>query len=363
MRITVDARELAGRPTGVGRYLVELLTEWEASGAMHRHDFVLYAHDTPAWLPGGFRSAVRLLPGGGGTMWEQRDLARAIAADRPGVHFAPAYSAPLTAAAPTVVAIHDVSFLAHPEWFGRREALRRRVVTGWSARRARTVITISEFSRREIVARIGIPDGKVRVIYPGIRPLAVAPPAASREPLVLYVGSLFQRRHVDVLIKAFAAVHARLGDARLEIVGENRTRPPVDFEALVSRLSLGDGVARLRSYADEASLRQLYARAAVFVFLSHYEGFGLTPLEALAAGAAPVVLDTPVARETLGSAAVFVPAIAAATGAVASAIETLLTDEAARMAIVNRGPAVLARYRWDEAAAATLHVLEEAAGA
>ncbi|MDP1569023.1 MAG: glycosyltransferase family 1 protein [Vicinamibacterales bacterium] len=360
MRIGIDARELTGRPTGVGRYLVELLTEWAGDPDAARHTFTLYTHATPAWLPEAFRSSVRIVPGAGGTRWEQRDLARAIAADRPGVFFAPGYTAPLTAAAPVVVAVHDVSFFAHPEWFGWREGLRRRHLTAWSARRARRVITISEFSRREIVAHIGLPEARIQVIYPGIRPPA-SPATAARDPLVLYVGSLFQRRHVDALITAFAQVRAGVPGARLEIVGENRTRPHIDFDALVARLGLGEAVS-LRSYVDEATLGDLYDRAAVFVFLSAYEGFGLTPLEALAAGAAPVVLDTPVAREVLGPAARFVPPVAAVHGVIADALTDLLTDVPGRAALLAHAGDVLGRYQWRDAARATLHVLEEAAG-
>ncbi len=362
MRIAIDARELVGRPTGVGRYLLELLTEWAVAPAARRHTFTLYMHGAPAWLPEAFRSDVRVLPGRGGTRWEQQTLARAIAADGPGVVFSPGYTTPLTAAAPVVVAVHDVSFFAHPEWFPWREGTRRRWLTAWSARRARRVITISDFSRREIVARIGLPVARVQIIYPGIRPPVTPPPGGPREPLVLYVGSLFQRRHVDTLITAFAQVHAFLPQARLEIVGENRTRPHVDFDALVSRLGIGAAVG-IRSYVDEPTLRALYARAAVFVFLSEYEGFGLTPLEALAAGAAPIVLDTPVSREVLGGAARFVPAGALEERAVVEAVTELLTDERARRTLQDASGTVLQRYRWPEAAAETLRALEEAAGA
>jgi glycosyltransferase involved in cell wall biosynthesis len=361
MRIAIDARELVGKPTGVGRYLMELLTEWADGPEARRHAFALYAHSTPAWLPEAFRASVRVLPGGGGTLWEQRTLARAIAADRPGVLFAPGYTAPLTAAAPVVVAVHDVSFFAHPEWFSWREGARRRFFTAWSARRARRVLTVSTFSRQQIVTHIGLPEARVQVIYHGIRPPEVTPAAGPREPLVLHVGSLFQRRHVDALITAFAHVRARMPQARLEIVGENRTRPHIDFEALVAGLDLA-GAVGLRSYVDEPTLHDLYARAAVFVFLSEYEGFGLTPLEALAAGVAPVVLDTPVSREVLGTAACFVPRVAVSDGRLASALIDLLADEGARAPLLAAGAAVLHRYQWRDAAAATLRVLEEAAG-
>jgi glycosyltransferase involved in cell wall biosynthesis len=224
------------------------------------------------------------------------------------------------------------------------------------------VLTISEFSRREIVERLGLPSARVRVIYPGVRLPAHAVSVGPREPLVLYVGSLFQRRHVDVLIDAFARVQAHVPDARLELVGENRTRPFVDFGQRVRRLGIGDTVG-IRSYVDEATLAELYARAAVFVFLSEYEGFGLTPLEALAAGVPPIVLDTAVVREVLAPAARFVPGLGEAERVVAQLVVELLTNEAARRDVLAAGPDVLARYQWPHAASQTLRVLEEAAGA
>ena len=103
----------------------------------------------------------RAAPGGSSAYCPR--LVREAKAD---VLFAPGYTAPLFAGVPTVVAIHDVSFAAHPEWFGWREGLRRRTLTRLSAQRAARVLTISEFSKREIVSHLGIPAGKIEVIYP-----------------------------------------------------------------------------------------------------------------------------------------------------------------------------------------------------
>jgi glycosyltransferase involved in cell wall biosynthesis len=97
----------------------------------------------------------------------------------------------------------------------------------------------------------------------------------------------------------------------------------------------------------------------VLAFLSEYEGFGFTPLEALAAGVAPVLLDTPIARETCGAAARYVAPDAPST-AVAAAIVELLTDAAARAAVMQRAPEILLRYDWEIAAADTMRVIEEA---
>jgi glycosyltransferase involved in cell wall biosynthesis len=359
--IAVDARELAGRATGVGRYLSELLTRWSSSPEAHRYQWQLYAHQ-PVTVPAAFSKSVMVLPGRGGTSWEQWTLARALAHRRPDVLFAPGYTSPLTAPCPTVVTIHDVSFAAHPEWFSPREGLRRRVLTGWSARRARTVITDSNYSRDEIVRHVGIPSQRITVIPLGVHP-SKQRALLEREPLVLYVGSLFRRRHVDKLIEAFVQVVApNLPGSRLEIVGDNRLYPAADpGDAL---RSLAPDIARrvrLRSYVDDETLQGLYRRASVFAFLSEYEGFGLTPLEALAAGVAPVVFDTPVAREVYGPAAEYVRDLSAQT--VGDVLTRLLTRSEARDAILGRAAAVLDRYSWDRAADATLRALEGAVNA
>lgn len=361
MKIAVDARELTGHATGVGRYLSELLHEWAGSPRARAHEWLFYSHRGVA-VPARSHEAVRILHGTGGTRWEQWTLARALAADRPDVLFAPGYTAPLGVRCPTVLTVHDVSFAAHPEWFARREGARRRTMTRLSALRARIVLTDSAFSRDEIVNHLGISIAKVRVIPLGIRALSVERRRPAT-PTVLFVGSIFRRRHVDALIRAFSSVVApRVRDSRLEIVGENRSHPPMDLSRLVTLESL-DTQRRIaiRSYVDDETLTELYATASVFVFPSEYEGFGLTPLEALAAGIPPVVLDTAIALEIYGPAARYVQMTPALEQHLGDAIVQLLTSDTARDDVLRHAPGVLSRYRWDKTAAETLAVLEEAA--
>ena len=371
MRVAIDARELCGRPTGVGRYLGGLLDAWSRSDATRRHHLTLVA---PRAIEGRARwtADVEVAPGAGGTLWEQLALPRAVRALAPDVFFAPGYTAPLTVAAPLVLTIHDLSFFAHPEWFSFREGARRRQLTAWSARRAKAVITDSEFSRTEIARHIGIKN--VRVIPLGVGRADGRSDDRSndrsnghsndrlndRSSTVLFVGSLFQRRRVDRLMQAFDLVADRVPNARLEIVGENRTSPLIDFEAVRQRCRNAARIS-IRSYVDEATLSSLYADASVFAFLSEYEGFGLTPLEALAAGLPLLVLDTAIARETCGAAARYV-APSASDEELAAALADLLTNPAAREDILRHQAGTLARYDWNLAAAATLSVLEEAAG-
>ncbi len=366
MRIAVDARELVGQRTGVGRYLAELCDQWVTLPADGPHRFELYGHlpgDTPEVLGAPFDRHVgpfsyRAVPGAGGTVWEQWDFARAIRADAPDVLFAPAYTAPLRVPVPVVLTVHDISFEAHPEWFGWREGLRRRWLTRQSAGRAHRIISVSEFTRDELVSHFRTPAARVRVVWSGAG-TPTMPGDAVRTPLVLYVGSIFNRRHIPVLIDGFAEVGRRHPSAELVLVGANRTHPPEDPLRLAERAGITSRV-QVRDYVDDTELRTLYQRASVFVFLSEYEGFGLPPLEAMAAGIPVVVGDTPVARELYGDAALRVPVDD--PDAVASALLCFLQDDTARQRALAAAAARLPLFTWQRAAAETLAVLDEAGG-
>ena len=352
MRIGIDARELAGNVTGVGRYLGGLLNEWASSGAAAAHQFVLYAH---APLPAAYSSLeLHILPGSSGTWWQQATLATAARGDRLDVFFAPHYTAPLLLKTPTVVVMHDVSFAAHPEWFRMREGLRLRTLARLSAARARAIVTVSEFSRSEIAEHLGVRGRPIHVIPPGI-PLRTTAVAAVREPRLLYVGSIFNRRHVPALIQAFADVARAHPDASLDLVGDNRSYPFEDIAAAIDFEQMGDRI-RWHRYVSDDQLSDLYSRARGFAFLSDYEGLGMTPLEALAAGAPSVLYDTEIARETCGDAALYVQR--GNRDAATRALERLLFDEPVRTQLLAAAPSTLAKFNWPRAARETLSVLE-----
>lgn len=339
MRIAIDARELGGRPTGVGRYLSELLAAWEQMPEARAHEFIL----------------LRPADGDGSTAWEQLELPRLVREARADLLFAPGYTGPLRCAVPMVVAVHDVSFAAHPEWFSWREGARRRTITRLAAERAARVLTISEFSRREIVRHLGVPESKVTVTYLGVTSSLAARAFTARQAhTILYVGSLFNRRHIAELVAGVARLAQRQPGVRLELVGDNRTRPHLDVGALALAAGARDAIG-VQSYVPDEELAALYAGARAFVFLSSYEGFGLTPLEALASGLPIVVLDTAVAREIYGDAAIYVtrpdPAL------IDAALERALFDEPERARVMQAAPAILARYSWPRCAERVLDVL------
>ena len=372
MRIGIDARELCGRSTGAGRYLAGLLQQWTGDDRARRHEFLLYAAD-PISIALDGRFSARRVPGPPGWWWEQMRVPRVVSGDHVDVWFAPAYTAPLRLRAPSVVAVHDLSFVAHPEWFRFREGARRRLFTRHSARAARAVITISEFSKRELVERLDVPAERIHVIPPGIGGVvgghgAPGESARSSNPKslipnpynVLYVGSIFNRRHVPDLIRAFGPIARSHPGVALDIAGDNRSQPREDLRRTIESEGL-QTIVQWHEYVADEQLAALYAHARAFAFLSEYEGLGLTPLEALAHGVPAVLLDTPVARESCGDAALYVPPHD--LPAVTRALETVLFDETVRARLLAAAPAVLTKYSWPRAARETLAVLERAAAA
>jgi glycosyltransferase involved in cell wall biosynthesis len=377
MRIAVDGRELAPHPTGVGRYLLEILQAWAADPAAADCEVTVYAPadvglSGPALQGPGARVTGRALTGLAGTAWEQIQLPLGLLG-RADVVYAPAYSAPAFAPAPVVLTIHDVSFFAHPEWFPPREGRRRRATCRIAAANAASVLTDSAFSRAEIVRWLGLAPSRVRAIPLGVsarvQPLRESARDSARDtardsvpstapPLVLCVGTLLNRRHLPELVHAFAPLGREDARARLVLVGGNRTWPRQDLRAVARDAGVGDAVT-IRPWVSDAELAALYGAATAFAWLSTYEGFGLPPLEAMAAGVPVVAYDTPVAREVYQDAATLVPV--GRVDAVTDALRALCLDATAREARRAAGLVHVRRFDWADTARQTLAALREAA--
>ena len=366
MQIGVDARELQGRPTGVGRYLRGLLRAWPRDAD---DDLLLYFNG-PApsdAAPKDARIALRPLGEHAvrGLWWQEARLPRAARRDRLDVFFAPAYACPLLLDVPRVTTVHDLSFVSLPEDFSPLDGARRRALVGLSLGASRRIVAVSEFTRREIQAWRPDTAGRVAVISHGSED--GLPPALPREearqrlriggPLVVSVGSILTRRRLPTLLQAWALLLRSHPAAFLDVVGENRTHPRIDIDAVVGRLDIA-GSVRLSGFQSDEALALRYAAADVAVYLSEYEGFGLPVLEAMARGIAVVTSLRPATGELFGGASLTVDPTD--PRAIAAAIGRLLDDAGLRGRLVERGRALSARHTWAEAAARTREVLLEA---
>jgi len=367
LRIGIDARELQGRPTGTGRYLRSLLRNWPETG---EDTLIAYFNGRPPAdaIPSTGRLELRGVGDGSqrGLLWQQRALPEAARVDGLTVFFSPAYTCPLGLQVPRVTAVHDLSYFARPDEFPFWDGLRRRLLGRASLRASSRVLACSAFTHREIAARF--PDIAARVHHVPLGAdddLLPAPPREAARarlgvtgPLLLAVGTLLHRRCIPELLRAVARLLPKFPELRLHLIGENRTHPYRDFQALVDELGLRRNV-ELPGFVDEASLADRYAAADVALALSDYEGFGLPALEALARGLPLVAADRPALNEVVGNAALLVNPRDPA--AIADAVAELLGDEALRGSLLARGRARAARFSWIETAHQTRDQLKAAA--
>lgn len=359
LRIGIDARELGERPTGTGRYLASLLEEWIGRDDLRLH---LFTHREDRTL-GVWRErvAVTTLGTSRGTWFEQVLLPRALRRTPLDVFFAPAFSCPVLTSVPRVTAVHDLSFFAFPDDFAWLEGLRRRLLVGASIRASTMVLTLSAFMRGEIAARFPYAAAKVRVVPLAAHP--VTPPAGvvtndDQPPVLVSVGSLFNRRRMPELLAACAILRKRGVPFHLRVLGDNRTHPRWDGQTQAAALGLGDLVT-FGGYAAEAERSALLGSATVALYLSRYEGFGLPALEALVSGIPLIVSDDRPLNELFGSAAAVVDA--ASPLHLAEGIAAVLGDQKRREDMRRRGLALASMFSWPACAEATLQALREAA--
>jgi glycosyltransferase involved in cell wall biosynthesis len=229
---------------------------------------------------------------------------------------------------------------------------------------------VSNASKRDIEHYLGIPDSKIEVVPNALdERLAVAPPAAAiarvaeryqlNSPFILYAGNIKPHKNVDRLIEAYAILRRRgLGDVKLLVIGDEISNYP-NLRRLVHQFQLHPHI-RFFGFVPDETLAALYRLASVFVFPSLYEGFGLPPFEAMAAGVPVVTSNVSSLPEVVGDAALLVDPMDA--GAIADAIARVLDDASLRAELVRRGRARVAEFSWDKAAASVHRVYEQAIG-
>lgn len=293
-------------------------------------------------------------------VWEQLALPvvlRTIGAEL--VH-GPVFVGPLLSSCPMVITIHDLSFIRFPALFRPANRLYLSVMTRLSARRARRLIAVSAWTAAETTGLLGIPSERISVIYHGVdpafRPLPSDEVAEFRHRMglpprfILCVGTLEPRKNLVRLVEAFARIRDR--QVGLILVGGKGWF----YEELFARIEALDLQERVvcAGYVDNEALPLWYNAATLLAYPSLYEGFGLPVLEAQACGTPVLTSNASSLPEAAGDAAVMVPPDD--VEALTAALDMLLSDEALREELRERGLRHAAQFSWQRTALETARV-------
>ena len=364
MRFAVDAHAIGRHLTGNEVYIRGLLGGF--AEVDRRSEFIAYVSEPGAeqWVPERFQ--VRRVSGNPYSRlgWE---LGRLIRADQPDlVHVQ--YTAPLRAGVPTVVTVHDVSFLEHPEYFTVTRRSQLSLTVGRTVKRASRIITVSEFSRAAILRAYDLDPERVRVIPNAANPefrvvgreraqKAVEAKLGFDAPFVLTVGDLQPRKNQIGLIAAFAKLLTECPQLKHHLV---LTGKETWFTPKVREAARHSGFAsriHFTGFVSDEELLELYNACECFVFPSFYEGFGLPILEAMACGKAVACSNTSSMPEVAdGAGLLFDPH---QTGEITRALKDILLDAELRGRLERLGLQRAAGFTWKKSARATLDVYRE----
>jgi glycosyltransferase involved in cell wall biosynthesis len=384
LRIVLDCRHI--RDFGVGTYIRNLTRALGVVDTENEYILICFKADVPMLpaLPGNFRSLI----------YQGRDtdpsehLAYPLFLRKLGatLYHIPLAMVPLLMPKPYVVTVHDVSRLLFDQASGWRSDLRRfRFRRGLM--RAASIISVSGATKGDLDSLLNIPLDRVQLIYnaPDPRFFEHAPPADARAggpdivmherrrileryqityPFLLYAGTIRPQKNIPRLVEAFAVLRTELEnhpyyrDLRLVIIGDDLSRHPAVRRA-VAQTRLGNSV-RFLGFVPFDTLRVFYEAAAVFVFPSLYEGFGLPPLEAMASGTPVVASNVSSLPEVIGAAAMTVNPENVFD--IARGIREVLLDENLRSRLVREGLTQARRFSWERTAREVVKVYEDVGG-
>jgi glycosyltransferase involved in cell wall biosynthesis len=366
LRIGVDARILAEpHPKGVSRYMSALLLA--AAELAPHHKYFLYVSGAPlneapfAAQPfrqrvlGSKKRAINPL------LWQQLYFPWGAWRDKVNVLLSPYYSGPLFTSAPQVVCMCDISFSLFPQDFPSWVRFKPKLLARPTSHRAARVMTISEFSRREIIRVYKLAPEKVVTIPAGSESRLWPRPGVGAKrsqvcldtPFFLFVGNLLPRRQVGLVVQALARLPH---EYHLVVVGESDPSRYAALMATARHCNVAERVHCIGHVSDE-ELDELYYRAVALVSPSVYEGFGLPVLEAMNRGLPVIAWEIPVMSEVGAGATILLP-VGDVEG-LAVAMQRVSADASLRTMLCQAGKEQARKFSWERSAAALLAVLHD----
>lgn len=365
MHIGIDAHAIGARQGGNETYIRNLISA--LADLDHENRYTLYfstAQAAASWHHRHANFAVRLLPPPTPLVRVPVALAYELRR-RPVDVLHVQYTAPPFCPAPIVTTIHDLAFEHLPETFTRRGKTQLRLTVRRTARRAEHILTVSEYSRQDIIKTYRLPPDKVTVTHNGCEaqftPIGSEQEAGAikrkfgiSKDYLLAVGSLQPRKNLVRLLHAYAKLRAQQPDFQLQLVLVGRQLWL--YQEILREIKQQNFAADVivTDYVSDEDLPALYRSAVALVYPSLFEGFGLPPLEAMACGTPVIASDTSSLPEVVGQAALLVDPYDEA--AIVQAIWQIARDAFLRQRLQQAGLAQAKQFTWRAAAEKTLAV-------
>jgi glycosyltransferase involved in cell wall biosynthesis len=358
LRLAVEVTTCTPHRAGVG-YYTEHLADALIATAGPDDDLVLIGNRAVApELAERWAGRLRIAGARRRYVWMQRDAGRLLEQAGADLALFPNYLAPLASPCPYVTVIHDLAIYRTPQFF----TLRKRALVGallpLVTRGAAAVATVSQSSLADVRQVLEVPDDRLVLLpgapHPDCRPASEQAVAEVRaryglaRPYLLTVGTLEPRKNLPLLLRAFDRLCAGAGGplADLVVVGGKGWRD-AELQAELAR-RVPAGRVHVLGYVSQPDLVALYSGAIAMAYPSHFEGFGLPVVEAMACGAPVVATDVPALREASGGAALLVPP--GDEIALADALQRLAVDPRARAEARERGLRRAAQLSWESSA-------------
>lgn len=269
--------------------------------------------------------------------------------------FSPGFVSPLWGRFRKVVTIHDLYYKRFPEFVRFWQRRYWQIFVPWSIKKADIVIVDSDSTRHDVCIAFPESSQKVRRIYLGADSLPLIPsiPKRADTSFCLMVGNITPNKNIETVVTAFSILKERQQEIRLVVAGSDLFGL---LRTALSQITIKPDIELLEHVSDEL-LSQLYAQACCLIQASHYEGFGLPVVEAMAMSCPVIASDVSVLREVGGDAArYFSPPV---PEALVAAIQELMADDDLRKRQQDKGRKVSANFRWEKTARETSDVFEE----
>ena len=380
MKIGIDARSLEGKRTGVGRYLINLLDEWQKTKNKNIKFVLYFKEEIPKDLKFKKSDSFKLkllkkpIEVSSNVLFIHFSLPKEAKKDKVDILFCPEYIAPLFCKIPTALTLHDIIYEVHPEmynWPSRADKFLLKTVSRISAKKAKQIFTPSEFTKKEVVKHYKVKPDKVKAtylaadnsfkrVYDKKKLDNIKRKYQIEDKFVLYAGSIFNRRHLDKTIKAFQKIAKDFPNYQFLIVGSNHTSPYVDIDSLVEITNhrLNRQAILRRDYLKDEDLLYLYNAAEALIWLSDYEGFGLPVLEAMAC-ATPVIISSKTSLPEVANEAAIYIEDNQNTKEISKAIYIGITNQSLRSRLVKKGIERADYFSWEKCAKETLDALKD----